>query len=89
MGFDPSSIHPQAGDSIVFEFRSGAHSAVRESQVFPPEVLSGLRKLTTRFRRNRVHLRQPVHTLGRWIQLWGYHCAWNAFPCDSISVLLT
>jgi plastocyanin len=30
MGFDPSVIHPQAGDSIVFEFRSGVHSAVRK-----------------------------------------------------------
>ncbi|TEB18256.1 hypothetical protein FA13DRAFT_1746243 [Coprinellus micaceus] len=31
MGFDPSVIHPQAGDSIVFEFRSGVHSAVQSS----------------------------------------------------------
>lgn len=31
MGFDPSVIHPQAGDSIVFEFRSGTHSAVQSS----------------------------------------------------------
>lgn len=34
MGFDPSSIHPSAGDTIVFEFRSGDHSAVREYSFF-------------------------------------------------------
>ncbi|KAJ3523956.1 hypothetical protein NMY22_g11209 [Coprinellus aureogranulatus] len=31
IGFDPSVIHPQAGDHIVFEFRSGVHSAVQSS----------------------------------------------------------
>lgn len=31
VGFDPSVIYPVAGDSIVFEFRSGQHSAVGES----------------------------------------------------------
>lgn len=29
IGFDPSVIHPVAGDIVTFEFRSGAHSAVR------------------------------------------------------------
>lgn len=29
-GFDPSVIHPVVGDVIAFEFRSGAHSAVRK-----------------------------------------------------------
>ncbi|RXW14393.1 hypothetical protein EST38_g11465 [Candolleomyces aberdarensis] len=31
MGFDPSVIHPSAGDTIAFEFRSGVHSAVQSS----------------------------------------------------------
>ncbi|KAJ7088543.1 hypothetical protein C8R43DRAFT_1050714 [Mycena crocata] len=35
MGFDPSSINPQAGDTIVFEFRSGSHSAVQSSFTNP------------------------------------------------------
>lgn len=30
MGFDPSVINPAVGDTIVFEFRSGSHSVVRE-----------------------------------------------------------
>jgi plastocyanin len=30
LGFDPSSINPGVGDTIVFEFRSGKHSVVRE-----------------------------------------------------------
>ncbi|TFK29079.1 hypothetical protein FA15DRAFT_691307 [Coprinopsis marcescibilis] len=30
-GFDPSVIHPIAGDVIAFEFRSGVHSAVQSS----------------------------------------------------------
>ncbi|KXN82384.1 hypothetical protein AN958_02622 [Leucoagaricus sp. SymC.cos] len=29
IGFDPSVIHPGAGDVVVFEFRSGPHSAVQ------------------------------------------------------------
>ncbi|KAF9491112.1 pseudouridine synthase [Pleurotus eryngii] len=41
MGFDPSSIHPQAGDSIVFEFRSGAHSAVQSTYDNPCTPLEG------------------------------------------------
>ncbi|KIM47799.1 hypothetical protein M413DRAFT_6999 [Hebeloma cylindrosporum] len=31
IGFDPSAIHPVAGDVIVFEFRSGQHSAVQST----------------------------------------------------------
>ncbi|KAK7027613.1 putative SH3 domain protein [Favolaschia claudopus] len=31
LGFDPSSIHPIAGDVIVWEFRSGSHSAVQST----------------------------------------------------------
>ncbi|KAJ2915361.1 hypothetical protein MD484_g5080, partial [Candolleomyces efflorescens] len=31
LGFDPSVIHPAAGDTITFEFRSGSHSAVQSS----------------------------------------------------------
>ncbi|KAJ7223106.1 hypothetical protein GGX14DRAFT_320670, partial [Mycena pura] len=31
MGFDPSSIHPATGDTIVFEFRSGSHSVVQST----------------------------------------------------------
>ncbi|CAE6517637.1 unnamed protein product [Rhizoctonia solani] len=31
MGFDPSSVRPQAGDKIVFEFRAGSHSAVEST----------------------------------------------------------
>ncbi|KAF8658415.1 hypothetical protein AX16_001966 [Volvariella volvacea WC 439] len=31
IGFDPSVINPAAGDTIVFEFRSGAHSVLRKS----------------------------------------------------------
>ncbi|KAF7307736.1 SH3 domain-containing protein [Mycena kentingensis (nom. inval.)] len=34
-GFDPSSIHPAAGDTIVFEFRGGSHSAVQSSFANP------------------------------------------------------
>jgi hypothetical protein len=30
LGFDPSVINPVAGDVVVFEFRSGSHSVVRE-----------------------------------------------------------
>lgn len=30
-GFDPSVIHPMAGDTIAFEFRSGVHSAVQST----------------------------------------------------------
>ncbi|KAJ7657891.1 hypothetical protein DFH06DRAFT_1269340 [Mycena polygramma] len=35
LGFDPSSIHPAVGDTIVFEFRSGSHSAVQSTFVNP------------------------------------------------------
>ncbi|KAJ7468654.1 hypothetical protein FB451DRAFT_1256889 [Mycena latifolia] len=31
LGFDPSSINPAVGDTIVFEFRSGSHSAVQST----------------------------------------------------------
>ncbi|TRM60055.1 hypothetical protein BD626DRAFT_539020 [Schizophyllum amplum] len=31
VGFDPSVIYPNAGDSIIFEFRSGNHSVVQSS----------------------------------------------------------
>ncbi|KAF9017668.1 hypothetical protein BDZ89DRAFT_1074603 [Hymenopellis radicata] len=31
IGFDPSAIFPLAGDTIVFEFRSGSHSVVATS----------------------------------------------------------
>ncbi|KAJ7079772.1 hypothetical protein B0H15DRAFT_857995 [Mycena belliarum] len=31
LGFDPSSINPAVGDFIVFEFRSGSHSAVQST----------------------------------------------------------
>ncbi|KAJ7058072.1 hypothetical protein C8F01DRAFT_305970 [Mycena amicta] len=31
LGFDPSSIHPLSGDTIVFEFRSGSHSVVQST----------------------------------------------------------
>jgi plastocyanin len=34
VGFDPSVIHPLAGDVVTFEFRSGDHSVVRECQVY-------------------------------------------------------
>ncbi|KAB5594113.1 hypothetical protein CTheo_2450 [Ceratobasidium theobromae] len=35
MGFDPSSVRPQAGDRIVFEFRAGSHSAVESTFTDP------------------------------------------------------
>ncbi|TFK97785.1 hypothetical protein BDV98DRAFT_573799 [Pterulicium gracile] len=41
MGFDPSSIHPSAGDTIVFEFRSGDHSAVQSSFASPCAGIDG------------------------------------------------
>ncbi|KAG9098018.1 hypothetical protein FS749_004904 [Ceratobasidium sp. UAMH 11750] len=31
MGFDPSSVRPQVGDRIVFEYRAGSHSAVQST----------------------------------------------------------
>ncbi|KAF8658414.1 hypothetical protein AX16_001966 [Volvariella volvacea WC 439] len=31
IGFDPSVINPAAGDTIVFEFRSGAHSVLQST----------------------------------------------------------
>ncbi|RDB19691.1 hypothetical protein Hypma_013350 [Hypsizygus marmoreus] len=31
LGFDPSVIHPQAGDTIAWEFRSGQHSVVQST----------------------------------------------------------
>lgn len=39
IGFDPSVIHPVAGDVVAFEFRSGAHSAVRMSLYSVPFFL--------------------------------------------------
>ncbi|KAF9006979.1 hypothetical protein BDQ17DRAFT_1351189 [Cyathus striatus] len=39
MGFDPSSIHPAAGDVIAFEFRSGSHSVVQSSYEKPCTAL--------------------------------------------------
>ncbi|KAF7297193.1 SH3 domain-containing protein [Mycena indigotica] len=35
LGFDPSSIHPAAGDTIVFEFRSGSHSVLQSTFTSP------------------------------------------------------
>ncbi|CAE6510052.1 unnamed protein product [Rhizoctonia solani] len=35
MGFDPSSVRPQAGDRIIFEFRAGSHSAVESTFTNP------------------------------------------------------
>ncbi|CAE6455084.1 unnamed protein product [Rhizoctonia solani] len=35
MGFDPSSVRPQPGDKIVFEFRAGSHSAVESTFAAP------------------------------------------------------
>ncbi|KAJ6526610.1 hypothetical protein DFH09DRAFT_1187579 [Mycena vulgaris] len=35
LGFDPSSVNPRAGDTIVFEFRSGSHSVVQSSFTNP------------------------------------------------------
>ncbi|KAJ1309711.1 hypothetical protein OPQ81_006476 [Rhizoctonia solani] len=35
MGFDPSSVRPQPGDKIVFEFRAGSHSAVESTFTDP------------------------------------------------------
>ena len=41
MGFDPSSINPGAGDTIVFEFRSGDHSAIQSSFANPCAGIDG------------------------------------------------
>ncbi|KAJ7145806.1 hypothetical protein C8R44DRAFT_723706 [Mycena epipterygia] len=35
LGFDPSSINPAVGDTIVFEFRSGSHSVVQSTFANP------------------------------------------------------
>ncbi|KAF8064195.1 hypothetical protein FPV67DRAFT_1503895 [Lyophyllum atratum] len=35
LGFDPSVIHPQVGDTIVWEFRSGQHSVVQSTFANP------------------------------------------------------
>ncbi|CAE6421718.1 unnamed protein product [Rhizoctonia solani] len=35
MGFDPSSVRPQPGDKIVFEFRAGSHSAIESTFTDP------------------------------------------------------
>ncbi|CAE6413959.1 unnamed protein product [Rhizoctonia solani] len=35
MGFDPSSVRPQPGDRIVFEYRAGSHSAVESTFTDP------------------------------------------------------
>ncbi|KAJ7353656.1 hypothetical protein DFH08DRAFT_69442 [Mycena albidolilacea] len=41
LGFDPSSIHPAAGDFIVWEFRSGSHSAVQSTFDNPCTPMDG------------------------------------------------
>jgi hypothetical protein len=41
IGFDPSVIHPLAGDVVSFEFRSGDHSAVRECWLYYILLLEG------------------------------------------------
>ncbi|KAF5361484.1 hypothetical protein D9758_006229 [Tetrapyrgos nigripes] len=41
IGFDPSVIHPVAGDHIVFEFRSGQHSVVESSYDTPCTPANG------------------------------------------------
>ncbi|KAF8918373.1 hypothetical protein CPB85DRAFT_80143 [Mucidula mucida] len=41
VGFDPSAIFPVAGDTIVFEFRSGSHSVVESSFDKPCTPSSG------------------------------------------------
>jgi len=41
IGFDPSVIHPIAGDTVRFEFRSGAHSAVQTTFETPCVPLDG------------------------------------------------
>ncbi|KAF9441727.1 hypothetical protein P691DRAFT_739496 [Macrolepiota fuliginosa MF-IS2] len=41
IGFDPSVIHPIAGDTVVFEFRGGAHSAVQTTFETPCVPLDG------------------------------------------------
>ncbi|KAF8610095.1 hypothetical protein BDV93DRAFT_517278 [Ceratobasidium sp. AG-I] len=41
MGFDPSSVRPQAGDMIVFEYRAGSHSAVQSTFDNPCTPMSG------------------------------------------------
>lgn len=53
IGFDPSVIHPLAGDVVTFEFRSGEHSAVRECWIcfffFAYDVAKGWLYLETTF----------------------------------------
>ncbi|KAG9126175.1 hypothetical protein FRC07_004582 [Ceratobasidium sp. 392] len=41
MGFDPSSVRPQPGDRIVFEYRAGSHSAVQSTFKDPCIPMSG------------------------------------------------
>jgi len=41
VGFDPSVIHPQVGDVIAFEFRSGKHSVVQSTFGYPCQALLG------------------------------------------------
>ncbi|EKM76211.1 hypothetical protein AGABI1DRAFT_87370 [Agaricus bisporus var. burnettii JB137-S8] len=41
IGFDPSVIHPLAGDVVTFEFRSGEHSAVQTTFETPCVPLDG------------------------------------------------
>ncbi|KAF5345795.1 hypothetical protein D9756_010865 [Leucocoprinus leucothites] len=41
IGFDPSVIHPVAGDVVAFEFRSGSHSAVQTTFETPCVPLEG------------------------------------------------
>ncbi|QRV86024.1 SH3 domain-containing protein [Ceratobasidium sp. AG-Ba] len=41
MGFDPSSVRPQPGDRIVFEYRAGSHSAVQSTFKDPCIPMAG------------------------------------------------
>ncbi|KDQ20387.1 hypothetical protein BOTBODRAFT_141985 [Botryobasidium botryosum FD-172 SS1] len=41
LGFDPSSIRPVAGDTIVFEFHAGTHSVIQSTFDKPCTPLSG------------------------------------------------
>ncbi|CAE6348077.1 hypothetical protein RSOLAG22IIIB_06963 [Rhizoctonia solani] len=35
MGFDPSSIRPQPGDRVIFEYRAGSHSSIESTFTDP------------------------------------------------------
>ncbi|KAG8969226.1 hypothetical protein FRC03_003751 [Tulasnella sp. 419] len=41
IGFDPSSIRPAAGDTLVFEYRAGVHSAVQTTFENPCTPMPG------------------------------------------------